>query len=258
MAQARPLVPEPRSAIPWPRCGRPGTPRRSSPAARPRGASATDIDDRHARLVAQPLDDRAGSRPCGCRRARRAARPSAEGAARRAARGRSRRAASRRPKARAAGASSSWPMPSRSSDLRRDRRGARARGGEPAAEQQVLPHREMREEPPLLEDVADAAAVWRHEQSASRVDQRVAVERRCGRDRGGPGRRSMLTSEVLPEPERPKNAVSRPSADEARRRSSETPEPVRNVDREAHYAGHSLRCDPARQQFRRETARPSK
>ena len=43
---------------------------------------------------------------------------------------------------------------------------ALARRREPSPEQQVLPHREMGEEPPLLEDVADASAVFRNERSA--------------------------------------------------------------------------------------------
>ena len=42
-----------------------------------------------------------------------------------------------------------------------------------------------------------------------------------------------LTSEVLPEPERPNSAVSRRSALEARV-EQEVAEPVRDVDREAH------------------------
>ena len=54
---------------------------------------------------------------------------------------------------------------------------ARALGQEPAAVVKVLPHGEMREEPCLLEDIAEAAAVRRHEEAAGGIDQHVAVER---------------------------------------------------------------------------------
>ena len=91
------------------------------------GDRMADIDDRDLRLVAQPLDDRAGSRPCAPRRARPAARPSAAGAGSPAARGRSRRAASRR----RTGGPAAARADGRCRAARRpasNRRGARARG----------------------------------------------------------------------------------------------------------------------------------
>jgi hypothetical protein len=48
---------------------------------------------------------------------------------------------------------------------------------EPAPIQEVLPHGEMREQASLLEYVADAAAVARHEYAARRVDQHRIVDR---------------------------------------------------------------------------------
>ena len=62
--------------------------------------------------------------------------------------------------------------------------------GEAAAVDEVAAHRQMREEPPLLEDVADPAAMGRDEDAAPGVDQRVAVDGDARRGRAGRGRRS--------------------------------------------------------------------
>ena len=49
-------------------------------------------------------------------------------------------------------------------------------GREPAAEDEILPDREMRKEPALLEHVADAPAMLRDEYPAFGIDQRPVVE----------------------------------------------------------------------------------
>ena len=51
---------------------------------------------------------------------------------------------------------------------------------EPAAVEQVLAHRQMGKQAPLLEDIADAAPVRRHEHARVRVDQHPAVEDDAG------------------------------------------------------------------------------
>src|SRR6185295_9586007 len=48
---------------------------------------------------------------------------------------------------------------------------------ETAAVEQILPHRQMREQPALLEDVTDTATVRRHEDVAIGVEQDLAVDR---------------------------------------------------------------------------------
>ena len=53
---------------------------------------------------------------------------------------------------------------------------ARSSAREPAAVEQVLAHGQVREQPPFLEDVADAAPVLRHEDAALGVGQHVAVD----------------------------------------------------------------------------------
>ena len=50
-------------------------------------------------------------------------------------------------------------------------------GREPAAVEEVLPHREMRKQTALLEDVADPAAMARHEHAAGGVDQDLIANR---------------------------------------------------------------------------------
>src|SRR5262249_28731635 len=47
---------------------------------------------------------------------------------------------------------------------------------EPAAEQKILPHRQVRKQPPLLEHVADTPAMLPHEDAALGVDQRQPVD----------------------------------------------------------------------------------
>ena len=70
----------------------------------------------------------------------------------------------------------------------------------PAAVEQVLPYGQVRKEPALLEDIADAALVPRHEDPAFRVDEQLAVHADAGTvgpdesgdgvdDRGLPGAR---------------------------------------------------------------------
>ena len=111
---------------------------------------------------------------------------------------------------------------------------ALARRREPLPEQQVLPHREVREETPLLEYVADAPAVFRNEQSALRVHQHRIVQddpaaigaNHAGDDIDERGLARAGAAEKCRQPAR---------GDEARLQQ-ERPEPVRNVDREAHYA----------------------
>ncbi len=51
-----------------------------------------------------------------------------------------------------------------------------AAAGEPAAVEQVAPHREVREQPGVLEHVADAPPVARHVDAPSGVEQGLAVE----------------------------------------------------------------------------------
>ena len=48
------------------------------------------------------------------------------------------------------------------------------RGREPAAVEQVLPHGQVREQPPVLEHVADAALCGGHEHAAAGVDQHAS------------------------------------------------------------------------------------
>ena len=106
---------------------------------------------------------------------------------------------------------------------------ALARRREPAAVEQVLPHGQVREQPPLLEHVADPAPVRAARTCRARC--RPAPRRRCVR---GPasGRISpamTLTIEVLPAPDRPNSAIS--------------PLPVskRGIEQEARRAGAGCR-----------------
>ena len=101
-------------------------------------------------------------------------------------------------------------MPSSSTTSLEARRGASRLRREPAAVEQVLPHGQVREQAALLEHVADPAPVRAARRCRARC--RPAPRRR---PRRGPAsgriRPAMtLTSEVLPEPERPNSAVSPP------------------------------------------------
>ena len=191
-----------------------------------------DIDDRAPGSGRAAARCRAGSRPCAPRRARPAARPSAAAAgSASSARPMATRCFSP-PESRPGRRSSRPPMPSRSTTWSRSSRRSAARR-EPAAVEQVLPHGQMREQPPLLEHVADAAPVARHEDAARRC--RPARRRRSSM-RPWSGRISpamTLTSEVLPAPERPNSAMSPPPVSK-RASSRKFAEPVPDVDGQRH------------------------
>ena len=61
--------------------------------------------------------------------------------------------------------------------------------GEEAAVGEVLPHGQVREQPRVLEDVADAPAVGRHEAPGGGVDEDAAVDGDAARVRAARGRR---------------------------------------------------------------------
>ncbi len=120
----------------------------------------------------------------------------------RAARGRWRRAASRRPTERAGRRSSRRPMPSRSTTRCDVARSVRRRREDSGRRCRFRRTSRVREQPRLLEDVADAALCFGRKMS------RRSCRRACGRRRRccplvGPDQaaRSRLTSEVLPEPD---------------------------------------------------------
>jgi hypothetical protein len=121
-----------------------------------------------------------------------------------AAPGRWRRAASRRPDSRPGRRSSRWPC--RASRPPVEVRIALRRGREEAAIAQVLAHRQVREQPRVLEDIADAAAVRRHESSAVSTSTRPSTRSAPLSGRISPA--MALTSDVLPEPDGPNSAVS--------------------------------------------------
>ncbi len=58
-------------------------------------------------------------------------------------------------------------------------------GVKPAPEQQIMPHRQMREEAPFLEDIADTALVLRHEDATRGIDEVGPVDGDPARE--GPG-----------------------------------------------------------------------
>jgi hypothetical protein len=70
----------------------------------------------------------------------------------------------------------------------------------PAAVEQVLAHAEMREQAAILEDVADAAAVLRHEHAAFGIDQRLAVDHDLAALAAGSGRRRCRPGSTFPIP----------------------------------------------------------
>ena len=124
-------------------------------------------------------------------------------------------------------------MSSRSSTWSRLTWRSRARR-EPSAEQQVLPHREMGEETSLLEDVADAPAVFRNEQPAFGIHQRRVVQddpAAVGANHAGDDvdQRGLARAGAAEE-------CREPALGDEARLQQERPEPVRNIDRETHYA----------------------
>ena len=105
-------------------------------------------------------------------------------------------------------------MPSRSTTPSKSRVALASRREE-AAVAQVLADGQVREQPRILEHIADAAPVLRHEDRA--LPYRPARGRRR-RSCPASGRISppiRLTSEVLPEPDGPNSAVSRPLVSKA-------------------------------------------
>ena len=72
------------------------------------------------------------------------------------------------------------------------RRGCRAAAvaGEPAAVEQVATHGEVREQPGVLEDIADAPPMAGHVDPVRGVEQRLAIEDDPAARRAGAGRRS--------------------------------------------------------------------
>ena len=140
-----------------------------------------DVDDRNPALVAQPLD--IGQDLRLARLVERGQRLVHQQQPRtgRAGPGRWRRAASRRPKAVPAGGRAGADA-EQVDDPRRGRRGAPTRARTSAVEQ-VLAHGEVREQPAVLEHVAEAPPVRGHEDAARGVDQNL-----CRRPRPDPGR----------------------------------------------------------------------
>ncbi len=142
--------------------------------ARDLGQRVRHVDDRNARLVAQPLDER---QDLGL--ARVVERGERLVHQQQAGRGQE-RTPERDPLLLAAGERSGMAVEQAPDPEQVDHGGelhaALAARHEPAAEQQVLPHRQVREQPSFLEHVADAPAVPGHEHAARGVDQRRAVD----------------------------------------------------------------------------------
>jgi hypothetical protein len=81
---------------------------------------------------------------------------------------------------------------------------------EPLPVQKVLPHREMGKEPRFLENVAKTPSMLGHEYALAGVHQGAAIQD----DQPLSGRTipaMMFRSDVLPDPDGPKKAVSFPS-----------------------------------------------
>ena len=114
------------------------------------------------------------------------------------------------------------------------RRHALAAAGEPAPELQVVLDREMREQPPFLEHVADLTAVLRHEHAGVRVEEDDTV------DRDPSPLRAHETGDGVDQ-----RRLARSGTAEERRQSSfgaerslqmERALPMRDVDLQAHSA----------------------
>ena len=111
----------------------------------------------------------------------------------------------------------------------------RAAAGEPAAVEQVAAHGQMREQPGILEDVADAPAMARDVDAAARCRAATAPSSTIRPRSGRSSPAIALITVVLPAPERPNSAV--------------TPSPAvkRDLERRARRAGaarstSSIRC----------------
>ena len=172
------------------------------------GRGVADVEDRHPDLVAQPLE--IGQDLGLARVVERGERLVRQDQPRRgrAGRGRSRRAASR-PRERQPGRRSSRCADAEHLDHMAELVLTAASGREPAAVEQVLPHRQMREQAPLLEHVADAggdAAAARTARSVSRSTQSSTAMRPRLRAAAAPA--TALTIVVLPAPERPNSTVN--------------------------------------------------
>ena len=103
---------------------------------------------------------------------------------------------------------------------------------EPAAVEQVLPHGEMREQAPVLEHVADAPLVHRHEDAALGVDHRDVVHDDAalvGPDQAGDDVDQRGLAGARAAEQRGEPAVGREARIEA-----EAPQPMLDVDGERH------------------------
>ena len=91
----------------------------------------------------------------------------------------------------------------------------------------------MRKQPRVLEHIADAALVLRHERCRAAVSTSTRPSTAIAPSVGRISPAIMLTSDVLPEPDGPNSAVSRPPLSK-RGVELEGAEPVADVDRQRH------------------------
>src|SRR5262245_18785644 len=105
-------------------------------------------------------------------------------------------------------------------------------GGEPSAEQQVLPHRKVGEEASLLEHVADAPAVFRNEDSLFGIDEHRVVEHDPAAV-GAHDARDDIDQRGLARSGTAEERGETSFRNEARL-EQKRPEPVGDIDRETH------------------------